>query len=167
MPGLQFPLQCADGLLHRLKLGDEDAQGFTGNGWKPGILRIVNDRNQVLDSRRPLARDHPQLTAMSSYGIEEHRPLFNQQFSRPMKHQHGLLISALDGGKPHSGPDQGLGDGFGIGRIMFIGLEKRADILRRDSSYFVALGLELTGPVMRTATGFHAHYTGGDGRKKL
>jgi hypothetical protein len=40
-----------------------------------------------------------------------------------MKHQHGLLISVLDGGKPHRGPDQGLGDGFGIGRIMFIGLE--------------------------------------------
>ena len=31
-----------------------------------------------------------------------------------MKHQHRLLVGALDGSKPHGGPHQGLGDGFGI-----------------------------------------------------
>ena len=77
MPRLQFALECSYGFLHHSKLGNENAQRFTGNSWKPGIFGILNDRNQVLDPRRALARDHPQLTAMSSYGVDEHRPLFD------------------------------------------------------------------------------------------
>ena len=78
-----------------------------------------------------------------------------------MEHQHGLLVCALDGGKSHRGSYDSLRNGFGIGRIMFIGLEKGTDILRGNQPHVVALGLELTGPVMRAATGFHANQTRG------
>lgn len=81
MPYVQFVLQLSDSLLHDLKLGDEDAQGFTGNSWEPPVRRIFNDRNQIINARRALTGDHPQLMAMSSYGIEEHRALLDQELS--------------------------------------------------------------------------------------
>ncbi len=49
MPGLQFSFKCPDSLLHCLKLGDEDAQGFAGKRWEPWIIRVFNQHNSVID----------------------------------------------------------------------------------------------------------------------
>ena len=77
-----------------------------------------------------------------------------------MEHQHRLLVRALGGGsKPHGGPHQGLGNGFGIRGIMFVGFDKRADILWGDQAHLVSLGAELSSPIVGTATGFHANQT--------
>jgi hypothetical protein len=77
-----------------------------------------------------------------------------------MEHQHRLLVGALEGSKPHGGPHQGLGNGFGIGRIMFVAFQKWADIVWGDQSHLVPLGAELSGPIVGTATGFPPNQAG-------
>ena len=77
---LPFTLQGPDGLLHGLKLGNEDTQGFAGKRGELDIIGVFSHLNQVSNPRGTLASSAPQLTAMLSYGIDEYRALFDQKF---------------------------------------------------------------------------------------
>jgi hypothetical protein len=81
MPCLPFALQLPDGRLHRLKLGEEATQSFAGTHRETGIIRVFNHHHEISDARGPLAGGAPQLTAMPSDGIEEHRAWFDQELS--------------------------------------------------------------------------------------
>ena len=66
-----------------------------------------------------------------------------------------LLLDALDGDETHGGPLRRLGDRFGIGGVVLVGLDEGFDELGGDQLHFVAIRLEAAGPVVGTATGLH------------
>ena len=50
-----------------------------------------------------------------------------------------LLLDALDRHEAHGGPLRRLGDGFGIGGVVLVGLDERLDELRGDQIHHVAM----------------------------
>jgi len=63
-----------------------------------------------------------------------------------------LLRDRFDRHKPHVGANYRLADPFGIGRIVLIGLNKGADVLRRNQTDVVAQAAKFTRSMMAART---------------
>ena len=65
---------------------------------------------------------------MATQRIDAHRPLLDQQLAGLVKHQHGLLIGALDRHEPHVGARHRLTDRRRIERIVLAPLDIGLDV---------------------------------------
>src|SRR5262252_2706616 len=68
-----------------------------------------------------------------------------------------LLLFGLDRNEAHARPLGRFTDGLRIGGIVFLPLDERPDVGRRNQAHMMAQLSDLTRPVVRTGTGFHRH----------
>jgi hypothetical protein len=83
-----------------------------------------------------------------THRIDQLGAVAQQQSPGSVQHHRGLLRDRLDRHKAHVGANYRLADPFGIGRIVLVGLDEGADVLRRDQSDVVAQTAKFTRPMM-------------------
>jgi hypothetical protein len=95
VPGMDLLLGGMDLRTERQELPRQTFQADPCNRRQPGILRIGNDAEKLLDLRHADRRDDAELGHMGAHGVDQHGALANQQFARPVQHQDALLLRAL------------------------------------------------------------------------
>ena len=83
--------------------------------------------------------------------------LLHELLSRPECNGPGLLFGRLRFHEPHRRPQRGLDNRLRIGRIIFLPLEERLDVVRRDQPDPVPMPGQLPRPMMRAGTRLHRH----------
>src|SRR5512140_1791946 len=93
---------------------------------------------------------------MRPQSIDQLGPLPHQQIAYPMLHQLALLLGRFDHYKPHGWAPDRFADSLGIGGIVLVALDVGLYILRRHQPNLMPELRQLTRPMMRRGTGFHA-----------
>ena len=76
-----------------------------------------------------------------------------------MLHQLTLLFGRLYRNKPHGWTAHRLTDRFSIGRIVLVALDVSLHVLRRHQTNLMPELCQLTRPIVRGGTSFHADKT--------
>ena len=70
-----------------------------------------------------LGDDNTEFGKMATQRIDAHRSLLDQQLTRLVQHQRGLLLRALDRNKAHPGTRHRFADRFGVDCVVLAALD--------------------------------------------
>ena len=143
MPLQNTRLQPVDLLAEQAELIDEAVQR-PSRQFRQTILRLVQSFDGGFCPAWPFGRDDAELREVTAQGVDQHRPLPDQQVTGLVKHQGGLLIDGLDRHEAHRRPGDRLADCLGIGGVGLSPLHTRRTVLRAGGW---AAGLALLGPL--------------------
>ena len=117
--------------------------------FRAGIVDQVGQRADVL---RSAWRHETEFGEMPADRVNQLSTLPQQQSSGSVQHHRGLLRDRLDRHKAHVRPNHRLADGLGIGRIVLVGLDEGANVLRGNQPYIMAKAAKFARPVVPTRT---------------
>ena len=117
---------------------------------------IVHQAGQFADVAGAATRHEAKFGKMTAHRVDQLCALAQQQCPGSVQHHRRLLLDRLDRDKTHVRSDHGFADAFGIGRVVLVGLDERADVLRRDQPDVMAETLQLARPVMAARAGLNA-----------
>ena len=167
MPPPDLFLELVDPKFQGLQLLDDDRQSGDRSSRQNAFRLVLDHGRQLSDVLDALGHDDAKLGKVAAQGIDQHGALADEQASRPVQHQHALLLRALDRNEAHRRPGHCLADRFGVGRIILLPLDVRFHIVRWHEAHVVAKASDLTRPMMRAAAGFHADHAGWKTGKEL
>ena len=81
---------------------------------------LVEEGDQLARVASPLRHHDAQLREVTAQGIDQGRPLPNQEIAGSMQHQGALLLRGLDRDEPHRRPCDGLADRRRIRGIILL-----------------------------------------------
>ncbi|VIO74458.1 hypothetical protein CI1B_52310 [Bradyrhizobium ivorense] len=131
------------------------------------LTRLLEPGHQLAQPLIALRRHDPELAQRRPQRVRGHRPLPNQQRAGAVNRQRRLLRDALHRHKAHRRPAHRLADRLRVPAIVLVALHIRLHIGRRHQLDFVAVLPDHPCPMMRAATGLHAHQARRQLRKKL
>ena len=94
-----------------------------------------------------------QLCEVTAQGIDQGRPLPNQEIAGSMQHEGALLLRALDRDEAHRRPCDGLADRRRIRSIILLPAQIGFDVGGRDQADVMPEGHERAGPVVSRRAG--------------
>ena len=156
MPLQNARLQPVDLFAEQAELIDEAVQ-CPSRQLRKTILRLVQSLDGGLRPAWPFGRDDPELREVTAQGVDQHRPLPDQEVPSLVEHQGCLLIDALDRHEAHRRPGHRLADGLGISGVGLSALHVGLDVGGRHQLHRMAQRRNFPRPVMRRATRFHPH----------
>lgn len=110
VPGKQFGLKFLEAGRQHGQLIDEKTKHSARQIGNTEFVRVVEHANQLADAARALSRNNTQLSEMPTQRVDDHRSLTDNEFARPMQHEHRLLVGALHGRKSHRRTCYGFAD---------------------------------------------------------
>src|SRR5918998_3065885 len=160
VPGQQVSLELPDAALDLDRLFGQGADhlrgetgdlvGFTGH-------RAPDEHQSVRDALRDVEAE---LGQESPDHVDELGALPNEEITRPMQRQRGLLLDRLDRDKAHGRAGDRLADRLRIASVGLASLHVRLDVGRRHQPNLVTEADQLARPVMARAAGLHADKAG-------
>lgn len=123
-------------------------------------ITIGDDGKELLHLGHTHRRDKTKLGYVGTHGVDRHGALAHQQLPRPVHHQDGLLLDALDRDETHARPFHCLTDGGCVRCVVLAPLHIGLHVVRRHQLDLKAQPRQLPRPVVRRGTGLHADETG-------
>ena len=96
-----------------------------------------------------------QLRKVTAQGIDQGRPLPDQEIAGSVQHEGALLLRALDRDEAHRRPCDGLADRSRVRGIILLPAQIGFDIGGRDQADLMAESHERARPVMSRRAGLH------------
>ena len=121
-------------------------QASTRNRRQPGIVRIGNDAEKLLDLWYANRRDDAKLGHVGANGVDHHGALANQQVPRAVQHQHTLLLRTFHRYKTHGWSCDRLTDGCRVRCIVLATLDIGLHIMGRHQFDLMAKPGQFAAP---------------------
>ena len=106
-----------------------------------------------------LGKDDAELRQQPTEHVDHLGPLPDNQTARSVQRKNGLLFRRFHIDEPHGRTGDGFADRLRIIGIVLVALYVGLHKLWGHQLYGKTPGLEMTRPMIRTCTGFHANHT--------
>ena len=130
----------------------ERSSSCRGKVW---IGLLMEEGDQLARVASPLCYHDAQLRKVTAQGIDQGRPLPDQEIAGSMQHEGALLLRALDRDEAHRRPCDGLADRSRIRGIILLPAQIGFDVGGRDQADLMAESHERARPVMSRRAGLH------------
>ena len=108
--------EIVDRFVEPLKSLGQNLNGRFGGVRKRRVT--FGQLKQLVDAANSLGGDNAEFRKMAAKRVDAHGPLLDQQFTRLVQHQRGLLLRALDRNEAHSRSRHRFAAGIGVDRVV-------------------------------------------------
>ena len=119
--------------------------------------RILDHLRQPRDISDPFRRHMPEFIEVRAKGVDRFGPLLHDLLAGAKRHRPGLLGFGLGFDEPHGRTHRCLNDCFRVGGVVFLALDERFDVMRRNEPDAVPVGGQFPRPMVRAGTRLHRH----------
>src|SRR5262245_25890114 len=155
MPCLDLRFELADLAIELLEVVQQSLHQMPER-CRQLVSGILEDLWHALShSRDALGHHHAELAEQAPDLVGLRSARLNEALPHTVERQYGLLFDTFDWHEAHVRSGDRLTDRLGIGDIVLVRFHIGLDELWGHQSHRMSKPLELSGPVMRTAAGFH------------